>query len=293
MQPVLATGEYTMWSATQVPHICARDALRHDGDPGDEAPRHRPGRRRRVRLEAQRLRGRGPLSRPREAARASDQVDRGALGGLPGDHPRPRRPAGDRARGDRRGEDHRRPRPADGGHGRVHAARLAGDSAPRRLALRGLLRRRGLRLRVRRRLHQHDADRRLSRCRPPRGDVRDRAGGRHARPQARHGSRSSSGARTSSPSSPRRSRPGSRSTRATSTPRSTRRSSSPTTTGFRARAGRAARAQATRSSSASASRPTSRCAASPRRGSSGRSATAPAAGTPPRSAAFRPGPSRS
>ena len=50
---------------------------------------------------------------------------------------------------------------------------------------------------------------------------------------------------------------------------------------------------ATRSSSASGSRPTSRCAGSPRRGSSARSATGPAAGTRPRSAACRPGPCRS
>ena len=90
----------------------ARDPLRHDGDPGDEAPRHRAGRRRRVRLEAQRLRRGGSLPRARTAARASGQVDRGALGGLPRDHPRPRRHPGDRARGDRRREDHGRPRPS-------------------------------------------------------------------------------------------------------------------------------------------------------------------------------------
>ena len=55
-----------------------------------------------------------------------------------------------------------------------------------------------------------------------------------------------------------------------------------------AAAGRAA----TRSSSASASRPTSRCAGSRRRGSSARSATARAAGSDRRSAACRPAPSR-
>ena len=92
----------------------AGDPLRNDGDPGDQAPGHRARRRRWVRLEAERLRGGGAVSRARTAARASDQVDGGALRGLRGDHPRPRRPAGDRARGDRGGEDHRRPRAADG-----------------------------------------------------------------------------------------------------------------------------------------------------------------------------------
>ena len=166
----------------------AGDPLRNDGDPGDQAPGHRARRRRWVRLEAQRLRGGGPVPRARTAARASDQVDGGALRGLRGDHPRARRPAGDRARGDRGGEGHRRPRPADGRDGRVHAARLARDPAPRRLALRGVLRRAGVRLRVRRRLHEHDSDRRLSRRGPPGGDVCDRAGDGLARAQAGHGS---------------------------------------------------------------------------------------------------------
>ena len=93
----------------------------------------------------------------------------------------------------------------------------------------GLLRRRGLRLRVRRRLHEHDADGRLPRRRPARGDVRDRAGGGRARAQAGHGSRSSSGGRTSSPSFPPDRVRARRSTPATSTRRSTGRSSCSTT----------------------------------------------------------------
>ena len=56
-----------------------------------------------------------------------------------------------------------------------------GRPAARRVALRRLVRRQGLQLRVHGRLHAHDADRRVSRRRPPRGDVRDRAGRRRAR----------------------------------------------------------------------------------------------------------------
>ena len=55
---------------------------------------------------------------------------------------------------------------------------------------------------------------------------------------------------------------------------------------------RRAASAATSSSSASASRPTTRCAGSRRRGSSARSATPRAAGRRPRSAACRPAPSR-
>jgi carbon-monoxide dehydrogenase large subunit len=46
---------------------------------------------------------------------------------------------------------------------------------PRRLALRRLLRRAGIRLHVHRRLYEHDADGRLPRCGTSRGDVCDRA----------------------------------------------------------------------------------------------------------------------
>ena len=66
-------------------------------------------------------------------------------------------------------------------------ARHPGRAAPRRLALRRLLRRRRLRLPLHGRVHEHDADRRLPRRRPARGDVRDRARHRRARAEARQG----------------------------------------------------------------------------------------------------------
>ena len=139
------------------------------------------------------------------------------------------------------------------------------------------------------RLHEHDADRRVPRRRPAGGDLRDRADDGRAGGRARHGPRSSCGARTSSRSSRRRSRPGSRSTPATTRRRSTSCSSCSISTRIRAEQAGAARARRRRSSSASASPPTTRCAGSRPRGSSARSATRPAAGTAPRSASSRTG----
>ena len=163
-----------------------------------------------------------------------------------------------------------------------------GDPAARRVDLRRRLRHPRLRVRVHRRLHEHDADRRLPRRRPPRGDLRDRAHGRRARPRASARTRSRSAGSTSSRSSRTRSPRASRSTRATTTPTLDRALELAGYDALRARAGRAAGATATRSSSGSASRPTTRCAGSRPRGSSARSATARAAGTRPRSAACRP-----
>ena len=62
-----------------------------------------------------------------------------------------------------------------GRDGRLPAARHAGHPAARRLDLRGPVRDPELRRHVHRRLHEHDADRRVPRCRPPRGDLRARA----------------------------------------------------------------------------------------------------------------------
>ena len=185
VQPVPTQGEFTMWSSTQIPHILRNDAHPRHRHPRGEAARHRAGRRRRLRLEAEHLRRGGALPRAGAEAGRADQVDRGALGGVRRHDPRARRRPGDRAGGDRRRRDHRGPRAADGRDGRLPPARDAGNPDPRRLALRRLLRRPGLRLRVRRRLHEHDADRRLPRRRQTRGDLRDRARCRRARPQAR------------------------------------------------------------------------------------------------------------
>ena len=185
VQPVPTQGEFTMWSATQIPHILRTTLTLATGIPEAKlrviAPDVGGGFGSKLNVYAEEALC---LALARKLGRA-DQVDRGALGGVCRHDPRSRRRPGDRARGDRRRDDHRGAGAADGGDGRLPPARDAGDSDPRRLALRRLLRRPGLRLRVRRRLHEHDADRRLPRRRPARGDLRDRARGRRARPQAR------------------------------------------------------------------------------------------------------------
>ena len=218
-------------------------------------------------------------------------VDRGAVRELRGDHPRPRRPAGDRARGERG-------RKITAVRVRLTAAmgaymQLVSPGIPLLGAwlYAGCYDVQGYDFEcvgVFTNTTPTDAYRGAGRPRR-----RMRSSGRWTRSHASWTwIRSSSGARTSSASFPLRLRPDWRSTRATSTPRSTRRSSSSTTTGSVATRPSGAGA-ATGSRSASASRPTSRCAASPRRASSGRSATAPAAGTLPPSASSPPAPFRS
>ena len=176
-----ATGEYTLWSATQIPHILRFWLAIVLGDPGGEAPGDRPRRRRRLRLEAERLRRGGARARPRQAARAPGQVDRGALGGyLATIHGRDR-PAGDRARGDEDGKIRGVRAKLVVGAGRLPAARHAGTPLLGGWVYGGCYDIEAYDLEVRRRLHEHDPDRRLPRRRPPRGDVRDRAGDGRAR----------------------------------------------------------------------------------------------------------------
>ena len=67
--PVPATGEFTLWSTTQVPHIARITLSGVVGHPGGEAARDRARRRRRLRLEAERLRRGGARPRDRAAAR--------------------------------------------------------------------------------------------------------------------------------------------------------------------------------------------------------------------------------
>ena len=62
-----STGEFTLWSATQIPHIAKVTLSGTCGHPGDEAARHRARRRRRLRLQAERVRRGGPRARPGEA----------------------------------------------------------------------------------------------------------------------------------------------------------------------------------------------------------------------------------
>ena len=93
--------------------------------------------------------------------------------------------------------------------------------APRRVDLLGAVRDPQLQRHVHGRLHEHDADRRVSRSRQAGGDVRPRADDGRARDASSAWIPSSFGARTSSRSSRTRWRRASPSTRATTTQRST------------------------------------------------------------------------
>ena len=84
------------------------------------------------------------------------------------------------------GQDHRDPGGREGVDGRVPAARDARDPAPRSVDLRRPVRDPELQRHVHGRVHEHDADRRLPRRRPARGDVRARADDGPAREGARH-----------------------------------------------------------------------------------------------------------
>ena len=142
------------------------------------------------------------------------------------------------------------------------------------------------------RVHEHDADRRLPRRRPARGDLRDRADDGPARARARDGpARAAAQELHLGVPGHARLRADDRHRRlprlARQAPRAPRPRRAP------GGAGDAARQRERRSRSASASRRTTRCAASRRRASSARSATRPAAGSRRRSAACRPARSRS
>ena len=261
-----------------------------EGDGGADArhPRapHAGGRtvcRRRLRLEAQRLR-RGTVVRgARPQARCPGALERGTLREHDGDDPRSRPGTEDRARRRCRRQAHRDPCPPARRHGRLPATRDAGHPVARRLPLRrGVRPAQGLRLLVHLGVHDDDAHRRLPRRRTPRGDVRDRAGDGLPGRQDRASTRSSCGGATSSPPTSIRTRPtaGWCTTPATTTARPPRppRCSATTSCG----PGRRRRTSRARpSASASASRRTSRCAGWRRRGCWPRSTTRPAAGRPP------------
>ena len=167
-----------------------------------------------------------------------------------------------------------------------------GDPAARRVDLLGPVRDPELQRRVHGRVHEHDADGRLPRRRPARGDVRDRADDGRARRRARHGpARASPQELHQGVPAHARLGPHDRLRRLRRVARQAARAARPRRDPRRA--GEAARERRRRSSSASASRPTTRCAVSRRRGSSARSATPPAAGSRRRSAACRPARCRS
>ncbi len=75
---VQSMGEYTLVSSTQIPHIVKVTLSGVTGIAEQKPPRDRAGRRRRVRLEAERLRRGGAGARPGEEAGRAGEVDRGA-----------------------------------------------------------------------------------------------------------------------------------------------------------------------------------------------------------------------
>ena len=161
---------------------CGSDAACHR-HPRAEAARDRPRRGRRLRLQAAGHRRRGPRRPDLPQARPAGQVDRVAQRGQ---HDRAPRPRPDAAHQDRRRQ--RRPDPRPGGrparrHGRLPDAGHAGRAAARRVHVPRHLQDGRVLVPLHRRVHHQDADRRLPRRRPARGDVRDRADhGRAGRP---------------------------------------------------------------------------------------------------------------
>ena len=179
------------------------DALLGDADPAHPQdhdghhPRHprapRAGRgpqgRRRLRLEAQRVRRGAAVRGAGQEARRARPLERGPHRERPGHHPGPRADPGHRAGRRRERPADGRPGPAAVRHGCVPAARHPGHPAARRLPLRRRLRHPGgLRLQLHVGVHEHDPDRRLPRRGPARGHLRHRAGHGRAGRQGRAGS---------------------------------------------------------------------------------------------------------
>ncbi len=115
VEPNIPMGEFTVYSATQIPHILRTALDDLDRHPGGEAACRRARRRRRLRLEARGLPGGRHLPRAGAEARPAGEVDRGAFRELRRHAPRAGDVPGDRARGDARrrpegraGEAHRR-----------------------------------------------------------------------------------------------------------------------------------------------------------------------------------------
>ena len=205
--PSPMAGEFTLYSATQIPHILkimVGVTLRH---PRAEGQGDRPGGRRRLRLQAQRLRRgadrrrRWPASSacrpggPRTAPRTRWPRSRAAARSRTSSWPPTRT-----ARSPRSGSSSRR-------HGGIPPARHARHPAARGVPVPRRLRHPELLVRVHVGVHQQDADRRVPGCRAARGHLRHRAGDRLAGPRRSASTRPrSGGATTSRPTSSRTSR---------------------------------------------------------------------------------------
>ncbi len=119
-------GEFTLWSATQIPHVLRFLLAAGHRHPGAEHPGHRAGRRRRLRIQAagHGRRGAGRLDRPQ--AGPAGQVDRVPQRGQHDRASRPRPVAAAQARGGQRRQDPRVRRGPAGRHGRLPHAGHAG-----------------------------------------------------------------------------------------------------------------------------------------------------------------------
>ena len=261
----------TLYSTTQIPHIARFVLSRHARHRRGQAARGRARRRRR-------LRRRSCRSTPRRRSccalakrlRAPGQVDRDALGAH--DHEPPRARPDQLRHARRRSATARSPAAAPGSSPTwAPTMQLLTPFIPTLgfPVMGGCYTIPAIDLHITGVFTNKMSHRRDPRRRAAGGDLLDRADDGPARATSSAWTRSSCGARTSSPRTSSRTRPrsGSSTTRATTRARSTSCSRSFDLDAFRARAGGAARAG--RPPRRRASRPTSRSAASRRRGRSG------------------------
>ncbi len=175
------TGDVTLWSATQTPHILRFALQLVLGIPESKirviAPDVGGGFGSKIQIY-----GEGPLAVVAGAAPGTPgEVDGGARRELRRHHPRTRRRARADVRCDARRHDHRRQVGGVVRDGRVPRARHARYPVARGVDLLGPVRDPQLQRHVHGRLHEHDADRRVSRGGQARGDVRPRADDGRAR----------------------------------------------------------------------------------------------------------------
>ena len=174
------------------------DGRHHARLPRAAAARRRAVGRRWLRREAQRVRRRVAGHGAGPQAQNARALGRGADREHHGIDPRPRPDPGHRAGRRRRRQGHRGPGRARGRHGRLPPTRHARDPAARRVPVLRRVRRARPLVRLHGRVHEHDADRRVSRRGPARGHLRHRAGHGRAGPEDRTSTRPSCAPATSS-----------------------------------------------------------------------------------------------